>query len=428
MNYFNICMSLYFQISIAIYAFLVFVIILLLIIMTHNHHKTIKNQRKQTKETSNFLFNLNHDVRSSINTIIGYTNVGKNHIKDSTKVNDSFDKISKSSTHLLNVINDVLEIGRIESGKLSLNDEQHNIYQLLEASISYGDSVAKEKGMQFSFNVSNIKDKYIFCDELHLNEILINVLYNAVKNTPKGGQIDYFVKQVSDSINGYAKYQFQIRDSGKGYSNEELKHLFDAYSQDKSPTISNNGQGLGLSVANSLVNLYNGKIKVDTEVGCGTTFNITLPFKVMNKKQIEAFKEMNATNDQLDEKSLEGRKVLLVDDDDFNREIALDILQVANLIVDEATDGESAVGKVMEKGINYYDYILMDVQMPVMNGLEATKTIRSLVDGDKPIIIALSANAFNEDIKMSLDAGMNAHISKPLHIQELLDCMKNLKK
>ena len=375
-----------------------------------------------------FLFNMSHDIRTPMNAILGYTDIAIRHREDQARVDDSLDKIRTAGGHLLNLINDILEMSRIESDRLEISEEPTDIRKLIAGVDEMTCSLAVKKSIDFQTEVGTIADPYVYTDELHVNEVLINLTSNAIKYTPAGGKVRLRVSQVSPVTDGKTVFRFDVEDDGIGMSEEFQEHLFEAFSREKTSTVSKQqGAGLGLSIVKRIVDLAGGTIRVRSRQNEGSTFTVELPLCVMEEEAIREYeKEYAPLAISEQEFSLEGKKVLLVEDNEMNREIATEILEEAGLLVDAVEDGEFAVHAVSEKGMDHYDFILMDIQMPVMDGYEATKAIRAMPGGDQVTIIALSANAFEEDIQKSLAIGMNAHVAKPIDVNTLFETMKNL--
>ena len=378
--------------------------------------KALKAAESSSNAKTAFLNNMSHDIRTPMNAILGYADIAYRHKAEEETVGDSLLKIKTSGKHLLNLINDVLEMSRIESGKLRLINSPIDIRELIDGVEKMSLVLAIPKSIDFQTNIGEIKDAYVLADELHLNEVLINLVSNAVKYTPEGGKVYFNVSQISAPENNAVKFRFEVKDNGIGMTDEFQKHLFESFSRDENNAVHNiEGTGLGLAIVKKIVDLSKGKISVQSKLNEGSTFIVELPIKLMSVEQKEAFigeqrkKELN-----LQEVNLKGKKVLLVEDNEMNREIAKDLLTEAGLEFDCAEDGAIAVKKVKENGANAFDVILMDIQMPIMNGYEATRAIREMYPDDDLIIIALSANAFAEDKEASLEAGMNDHIAKPI--------------
>ena len=382
------------------------------------------------KAKTEFLFNMSHDIRTPMNAIIGYTDIAINHLDEQQRVRDSLEKIKLSSSHLLNLINDILEMSRIEAGKMKIESAPLNIHKAIKSVATMSRSLAETKSIAFNVHVDDIKNSYVYSDELHVNQVIINIISNAIKYTDVGGSVDFGIKQISDPVDNIARYQIIVKDTGIGMSKEFQTHLFESFSREQNTTVSKQeGAGLGLAIVKKIVDLMGGTIAVQSKLGKGSTFIVELPFNIMNEEAIKEYEESRKKDNVVTAgASFNGQKVLLVEDNELNREIATEILTEAGLVVEIAQDGAIAVKKVSKKGVGYYDFILMDIQMPVMNGYEATAKIRQLPDGNKIPIIALSANAFKEDIERSLAAGMNAHAVKPIDIKVLFETIKHFVK
>ena len=375
-----------------------------------------------------FLFNMSHDIRTPMNAILGYTDVAIKHRNDQARVDDSLEKIKIAGGHLLALINDILEMSRIESDKLEITEEPADIRKLIEGVAQMTDSLAITKSIDFQTEVENITDPFVYTDELHANEVLINITSNAIKYTPEGGKVRFKVDQLSPAVDGKAVFRFVVEDDGIGMSDEFQQHLFEAFSRERTSTVSKQqGAGLGLSIVKKIVDLAGGTISVNSRQNEGSTFTVEMPVRVMDEEAVRKYEEDNRPPEIVEKEfSFENRKVLLVEDNEMNREIATEILEDAGLTVDTAEDGAFAVKAVEENGLEHYDFILMDIQMPVMDGYEATKAIRAMPGGDKVTIIAVSANAFEDDVQKSLSVGMNAHVAKPIDVNVLFDTMREL--
>ena len=383
-----------------------------------------------SKAKTEFLFNMSHDIRTPMNAILGFTDIALNHIDEPDRVGDSLKKIKISGGHLLNLINDILEMSRIEAGKMEIVPAPINVYEVTEGVVTMSRSLAETKDITFNVKADSLKNPYIYSDELHTNQVIINLISNAIKYTNPGGTVDYSVEQISDSVDGIARYRVTVKDNGIGMSEEFQEHLFESFSREQSATVSKQeGAGLGLAIVKKIIDMMGGTIAVQSKLGEGSTFVVELPFEVMDEKAIEEFEASRKKDIAVtDEISFDGQKVLLVEDNEMNREIATEILEEVGLVIETAEDGAIAVRKVMEKGTSYYDFILMDIQMPVMNGYEATAKIRELPGGSEIPIIALSANAFKEDVDRSLAVGMNAHAVKPIDVRSLFETIQRLVK
>ena len=379
--------------------------------------QSLANAEAANNAKTAFLNNMSHDIRTPMNAIIGFTELAKKDYKDSEKVKDYLSKLSTSSTHLLGLINNVLDMSRIESGKASLNEEVDNLTSIITYIHDILTPEVENKKQTFIIEANNILHENIFVDRLRLNRILLNMLSNSIKFTKEGGTISLTVNENASQTKGYANYEFIISDNGMGMNEEFLKIIFDPFTRARNSTNSGiQGTGLGMAITKNLVDLMNGTIDIESHENEGTKTVVRFTFAISEPVE---FKSSNS--DASKNISLDGMKVLLVDDNDFNREIANLILTDKGIFVDEATSGKEAIEKVEHCNDDVYDLILMDIQMPEMDGYEVTKKIRSLSNkklADIPIV-AMTANAFEEDRQLSLKAGMNDHIAKPLNIQKL---------
>ena len=397
------------------------VVIVFILLHRRREQEKLRLAEAANRSKTEFLFNMSHDIRTPMNAILGYTDIGLRHRDDAGRTIESLNKIKIAGGHLLNLINDILEMSRIEAGRVELVNTPMDMRKAINGVVQINQSMATAKSIEFVAETDEIQNPYVYTDELHINEVIINLLSNAVKYTPEGGKVSYTVRQISEVKNGTATYQFEIADNGIGMSEEFQTHLFEAFTREEASGVSKiEGAGLGLSIVKRIVDIAGGSIRVKSRQGEGSTFTVEIPFKVMTEDEIAAFLEESApVEDVPSNEKFAGKRILLVEDNEMNREISTDILTEAGLVVETAEDGEFAVGAVAEKGIEYYDAILMDIQMPVMNGYEATRAIRSLQDGGRIPIIAVSANAFAEDKEASLNAGMNDHVAKPINVKEL---------
>ena len=375
---------------------------------------------KGNRAKSNFLSSMSHDIRTPMNAIIGYTNIALDKIDDKEMVRDSLTKIVASSHYLLSLINDVLDMSKIESGKIHLNENKCDLKKIFERIADLTRSQAGKKSLAISFNTDQVRHPFVIADELRLEQVLINIAGNAVKYTPKGGSISIAAMETEEFPEGKSRYLFSVRDTGIGMSEDFLPHIFESFSRETNSTINKiQGTGLGMAITSRLVELMGGEISVSSKLGEGSEFvvELTLPHW-----ENPAGNELSGTEEEsIDKAALAGRKILLVEDNDINAEIATLVLSEYGLVVDRASNGQEGVDRIVEKGGGYYDAVLMDIQMPVMNGYEATKQIRSLATdyARRLPIIAMSANAYEEDVRESLASGMNGHIAKPFDPQEL---------
>lgn len=388
------------------------------------------------KAKSNFLSNMSHDIRTPMNAIIGFTTLAQAHIKEQAFVEEYLDKILSASRHLLSLINDVLDMSRIESGKLQLQEDDVILTEVIDDVENLILPMAKEQEQSFIIN-TNIVNNYVYCDKLRLNQVLINLLGNAVKFTPRGGEITLDIYQEKEAPRGYGVYIFKVKDTGIGIGEEFLDKVFQAFERDKGSSVSGiQGTGLGLAITKTLVELMGGLITVESEMGKGSEFTVKVVFMLQDIEEeeitLEKIKEQKAQL-EIDEKEqqmrlFKGKKILLVEDNALNREIARMLLTEAGFVLEEAFNGQEAYEKVQASEEGEYSIILMDVQMPVMDGYEATKLIRNLPNrahANIPIV-AMTANAFAEEKRNALACGMNAHVSKPIDVNALFKTMEHI--
>ena len=384
----------------------------------------VQRETKANLAKREFLFNMSHDIRTPMNAIIGFTALAQTHIDDRGQVEDYLKKISVSSQHLLSLINDVLDMSRIESGKVTLEAKPVHLPELVRELRDIVQAVVSEKDLSLTLDTVGVKNEDVIADPLRLEQILINVLANAVKFTPDGGQISLWIVQKDTAPAGDADFEFHIKDNGIGMSEEFQKHIFEQFARERTSTVSKiQGTGLGMAITKSLVDMMGGRITVKSEQGKGSEFTISLRFPIGEAKTEQTLPAAKAS-------AFTGKKLLVVEDNELNLEIASTLLKEAGFEVDTAENGKIAVEKVEAASADRYDLILMDIQMPEMDGYEATRRIRALPDTKKAAlpIVAMTANAFEDDRKNALHAGMNGHIAKPLDIQKLFQVLSELLK
>ena len=363
-----------------------------------------------------FLFNMSHDIRTPMNAIIGYTQLLENNLDNKKQALDYISKLKSSSTILLSLINYILEMTQIESGKLDLKKEIGDLDDLVKNINVVVEPLIKEKKLHYSYHLE-IKHHHIIYDKTKLREIVLNILSNAIKYTPEGGNVELLIQEISFE-NNKVKYHFIIIDNGIGMKEDFLPHIFEEFAREKTSTESKvPGVGLGLPIVKSLIDMMNGTIQVESKLNKGTKFTVELSF--LTSLQVENVNERNTST--LD---FSGKHILLVEDNELNAEIGIELLNTFKVIIDLAKNGEECI-KILEKmPEGYYDLILMDIQMPIMDGYEATKIIRSFNNKNAQIpIIAMTANAFEEDRKHALQLGMNEHLAKPVDIEKLKDVL-----
>ena len=377
-----------------------------------------------SRAKSSFLFAMSHDLRTPMNAIIGYAELMEAHWGEKEVTTHYLQKLKGASQFLLALIGNVLEIAHIESGKETLNEAPWNLMKLEETLDILLDGEISRKQLTVNRNV-NIRHANVYCDALKIREIIMNLLSNAVKYTSEGGKIVLDIDEKPSARDGFMTLQIRVSDNGIGISKEYVPYIFDAFTRERSSSESGIiGTGLGLRIVKSFVDLMNGDISVKSEPGKGTCFTVEISCRKIPEEELQQQME-----DQPENVSLAGRRLLLAEDNGLNAEIAMTILQDADAEVELAADGKIAVDKLQDVPVGYYDAILMDIQMPNMNGYEATKAIRKLTDERAKIpIIAMTANAFEEDRQAALAAGMDDYVAKPVEISELFrTIMKHLK-
>ena len=374
---------------------------------------------------SKFLLNMSHDIRTPMNAIIGYSERAERHLENKTDVLDALKKIRISGGYLLQLIEEVLDMAKIESGRVLLKERMMNITSCMTEFCEGCMPMMNHKNISFIWDFSVIKNKFVIANVSSLRQILYNIISNAQKFTPYGGRVVFTIEELPCRVDGYAVYDFEISDNGLGMSKEFLDHIYDEFSREQSSTQSGvQGTGLGMSIVKHLVDMMGAEISIQSEVGLGTTVRVRTQFKIATESDVSI--------DGCEHNSVEvgdflkGKRVLLVEDNEFNREVALDFLQDAQMTVEIAENGLEAVAKVKEHAPDYYDCILMDIQMPVMDGYEATRAIRQAFPQAKIPIIAVSANAFEEDRQKSLAAGMDDHLAKPIVVAKVFESMYSL--
>ena len=385
--------------------------------------------RHANEAKSTFLSNMSHDIRTPMNAIIGYTEIAQVHVDDEKKVAECLGKIMVASKHLLDLLNNVLDMSRIESGRARLLEEDYRISELIRDIWTIEGGAIQDKNINYSINMTELKDDAVVCDKLRMKQMLLNFVNNAVKYTPYGGDISITVSQKRAVLPDYSRYEVRVKDSGIGMSEEFQKKLFMPFEREQSSTQSGiEGTGLGMSLAKNILDMIGGSVVVKSEKGVGTEFIITFDLKrqtyrnMADKIENEYSQNSDTTAIKEQMRIQKGGNILLVEDNLLNREIAREILEEAGFSVHEVEDGDLAVEEMMRAKPGDIDLILMDIQMPTMNGYEATKEIRKLKDPQisQTPIVAMTANAFEEDRQRAKEAGMNGFITKPVVIEKLL--------
>ena len=384
---------------------------------------------------SQFLFNMSHDIRTPMNAIIGYTNLARK-CDEPAEVLEYLDKIENSSQHLLALINDILEMSRIESGRLELEFVPVDLCAVFEGMRELFSTQMEEKNIDFRVHTSQVENRYVWCDRKSLNRVLLNLLSNAYKFTNPGGAISASIWESGTSEGGYGTYEVRVQDNGIGMSKEFAEKMFNAFERERTSTVSGiEGTGLGLSITKSLVDLMGGTIEVMTAPGSGTEIVIRLRLQLAEESDIPEEERLSAGAEGTAASAEQGidfstKRLLLVEDNKVNMEIANMILTQAGFTVETAENGRIALDMVKASEGGYYDAILMDIQMPEMDGYEATRAIRALSDpalANIPIL-AMTANAFKEDEDASMEAGMQAHIAKPIDVNALMKALTEVLK
>lgn len=369
-----------------------------------------------------FLNSMSHDIRTPLNAITGFNNVALGALgKDDGKVKDCLKKIAQSSDALLTIINDILEISRIEAGKIIFSEDKGNVRYSFVNIDSMMQEIARTSGIRLSFSFGKIEDLYVICDFAHCGRVFTNLISNAIKYTPRGGSVDVHCEQTGRRSDGYGLYTYTFKDNGIGMSDEFQKQLFQPFSRERTSTVSKiQGTGLGLALSKNLVESMGGTISCESRQGKGSTFTVTLPFRIQEGQEYV----VPQTNPN-DMEFLRDRKILLVEDNELNREIANAILGEIGAHVTDAEDGSQAVEMMKSPEADDYDLVLMDIQMPTMDGIEATRQIRALgTKASRIPIVAMSANAFEEDRQRAFAAGMNGYITKPVDLSILTSTLK----
>ena len=369
-----------------------------------------------SQSKTNFLNTLSHDIRTPMNAIMSFTDLATSRIDDKVLVKDYLSKISRSSDHLLSLINDVLDLSRIESGKMTLCESDEDLGEIIAGLRDLVRPGLEKKHLAFIVDSLSIRDRRVVCDRLRLNQVLLNILSNAIKYTPEGGSVSFLARQKECGRLGCAAYDFVVEDTGVGMSPEFVRTIFEPFSRDESALSSKiQGTGLGMTITKSIVDMMGGDIAISSEPGKCTRMTVSLVFELS-----DSLGSLSENASSALEADFSGRRILLVEDNDLNLEIAQVLLESCGFEIEAARDGAEAVQKVSQASEGDIDLVLMDVQMPVMNGFEATRRIRAL---DGPLaripIIAMTASAFSEDRQAALDAGMDEHVAKPINIDAL---------
>ena len=388
--------------------------------------QALEAAQQASKAKSTFLNSMSHDIRTPMNAIIGFTSLAQAHITEQKQVQDYLTKISTSGTHLLNLINDILDMSRIESGTVKLEEKPVHLPDFLKDLCTMIQGLVNAKNQSLIINMQDVIHEDVITDKLRLNQVLINIVGNAVKFTPSGGEIIVGLIEKNCSLNDCATYEFSVKDNGIGMSQEFIGHIFDTFSREHNSTVSGiQGTGLGMAITKNIVDMMGGDIQVESEEGKGSVFRVTINMRLAEEPVADeaAIQEAAAKNHDYS-----GRHVLLVEDNELNREIATAILEEMGMVVASVGDGDEAVAAIVNAEADKYDLVLMDIQMPKMDGYTATREIRTLRDNRKANIpiVAMTANAFYEDRQRAFASGMNGHIIKPISIKGIADALDTI--
>ena len=389
----------------------------------------LKVAESASKAKSTFLSNMSHDIRTPMNAIIGFATLALDDIRDGKKVEDYLSKILSSSKHLLGLINDILDMSRIESGKVVLEEQETDLVTTLQELQSIMEGQAKERKLKLHVDYSNLRDRHVYCDKTRLNQVMFNLLANAVKFTSEGGSIWLTMSQLEPTyeVEDRAIYEIRVKDTGIGMDKAFIKHIFEPFERERTSTVSKiQGTGLGMAITKNIVDMMGGTIEVESQKGVGTEFIIRLELRLQAEAGVANEDGTKQHGHAEGVAEFAGKRLLLAEDNELNREIACMLLSKYGFVIDTAENGQEAVDLVAASAPDYYDLVLMDIQMPVMDGHEATRRIRNLEDKElaKVPVVAMTANAFDEDRKAAKECGMNGFISKPINMQEVVQALR----
>ena len=375
----------------------------------------IRNANDAIKQKQDFISNVSHDIRTPMDSIIGFTELAKKNLDNPEKLADSLEKITRASNHLMNLINEVLDISKIDSGKSVVEEELCSIHSIIENVCQIMQHEIDHKKLKIDLDYSMLDEDVLSCDNIRLNQILLNLVSNAVKYSYEGGTISISVIQLSTDDESKIMNEFHIRDEGCGMTPEFMEHVFEPFARDKTSPVAADGTGLGLTIAKSLTEIMGGTIEVISELGEGTEFTVTIPLSIPSLTEIEEEQDIVIYD-------FKGRRVLVVDDDELNREILVEAMREEGFIVDEAIDGSFAIEKLRDSEPGTYELVILDLEMPVMDGYETTRIIRNFKDSRvaQIPIVALTADALPEEKSHAFNCGVNAYLIKPVDMPEML--------
>lgn len=372
---------------------------------------------------SRFLSNMSHDIRTPMNAIMGFAALAEKNLGNEEKVSGYLQKILASGKILLELMKDVLEMSLLESGKMAIKESENDLRKIFQEIYSIVSGEMEKRQLDFHMDIENISNPHVICDSTHLNQILMNLLSNSMKFTPAGGSVTLTLSQTESSLEGWGNFEIRVKDTGIGISPQFLPRVFDSFEREVNSTVNKiPGTGLGMSITKAIVELMNGIINVKSQKGQGTEFTVTFFFPIAQTCSSQA------EPDSKEDMDFTNARILLAEDNELNREIATEILTGYGFQIETAENGQIAVEKLSRSSPGYYDLILMDIQMPVMNGHEATKAIRQLDDPvlSKITIVAMTANAFHEDEQAALGCGMDGFITKPIDVDLLIKTLKKI--
>lgn len=379
-----------------------------------------------SRAKSDFLANMSHDIRTPMNAIMGMSTIARRNIHDPEKLEDCLNKIDSSSKHLLSLINSVLDMSKIESGKVVFVEEVFRLDQMIEDIKRIVQPQAEKKDIQFTGEYETLQGVMVKSDPLRIRQVLLNIVGNAIKFTPEKGKVHCSGFKVLSIYDGYSTFEFTCEDNGIGMDQEFVDKIFQPYERSKNVTSNEiEGSGLGMFISKNIVEMMNGEIYVESKKGEGTKFTVIFHLKEISEQPEKEKTEQNEET-QIAFDAMKGKRILLVEDNDMNREIAQEFLTEEGILVENAVNGKEAVEKMEQSSLYYYDLILMDIQMPVMNGYEASAAIRRMDREDSGLpIIAMTANAFSDDIRQAKEAGMNEHIAKPIDVSVMFSVLSD---
>lgn len=377
--------------------------------------KSIREANEAIKQKQDFISNVSHDIRTPMDSIIGFTELAKKNLDNPEKLADSLEKISRASGHLLNLVNEVLDMSKITSGKTVIEEEMCSIHSIIDNVCQIMQHEIDQKKLKIELDYSMLDDDVLSCDKIRLNQILLNLLSNAVKYSYEGGKITISVIQLSSDDESKIVNEFHIKDEGCGMTPEFMDHVFEPFARDKSSPVSAEGTGLGLTICKSLAEIMGGDIEVLSELGKGSEFTLIVPLSIPSLLEIEEEQDIVVYD-------FKGRRILVVEDDVLNREILVEALREEGFVVDEAIDGSFAIEKLRDNDPGTYELVIMDLQMPVMDGFETAKIIRNFKNPEvaEIPIVALTADVLPEEKNQAFSSGFNAYLVKPIDMLAML--------